>query len=90
MKPRRERTKFTDIILVWVVERVDDGRLRGPFVLVDGLSKFGNVPLGLEVQDAEQVLKEGVVLSPQLKCFNKNVLIEALNNAERRWLNDAG
>ena len=59
---------LTDIILVGVVECVDDGRLGGPLVLVDGLPQLGDVPLGLEVEDAEQVLQEGVVLGPQLQA----------------------
>jgi len=57
----------TYVVLVGVVEGVDDSRLGGPLVLVDGLPQLGDVPLGLEVEDAEQVLQEGVVLGLQLQ-----------------------
>ena len=58
---------LTDVVLVGVVEGVDDGRLGGPLVGVDGLPQLLDVALRLEAQDAEEVLQEGLGVDHQLR-----------------------
>ena len=61
---------LTDVVLVGVVEGVDDGRLGGPLVGVDGLPELLDVALRLEAQDAEEVLQEGRGVDHQLREDN--------------------
>ena len=58
---------LTDVVLVWVVECVDDGRLGSPLVGVDGLPELLDVALRFEAQDVEEVLQEGLGVDHQLR-----------------------
>ena len=60
-------SRLTDVVLVGVVECVDDGRLCGPLVGVDALAQLVHVALGLEAEDAEEVLQERLGVDHQLR-----------------------
>ena len=49
---------LTYVVFVRVVECINDRRLGGPFVLVDGFPQFSHVSVGLKAQDGEEVDEE--------------------------------
>jgi hypothetical protein len=53
------KSVLTDVVLIWIVESVHDGRFSGPFVFVDRLPQFLQIVVGVvakDVQDVDQKL----------------------------------
>ena len=49
---------FTYVVFVRVVECINNRRLCGPFVLVDGFPQFSHISVGLKAQDGKEVDEE--------------------------------